>query len=200
MFTGIVQDQVRILTKEITKQGVSFTLSRPKQEGALKEGESVLLNGICSTVVRLTKDTFGVDYMPETRKLTTVDVWKSEDLVHFEPSLRIGDTLGGHFVFGHVDTVEKIVSLETFVDDVYGQSVELVVSLSQEGKNFLVPKGSIALDGVSLTVTKVSNQSFCVSLIPHTLERTHLGSFQKGDPINIEYDMLARYVLAQKAQ
>lgn len=205
MFTGIVEHQVKIL-KKIEGETLQVQFALPPKV-TLKIGASVLLNGVCSTVTKVKHplrsktntspfargggkegDSFFVDYMPETRKVTTVDGWKVGELVHFETSLRVGDTLDGHFVFGHVDTVAKVLSVRNS-----GDFWDIDFTLDAKWLRYFVPKGSVAIDGTSLTVVNVNKNSFSVSLIPHTLKVTHLGSLAKGDRVNIEVDMMAKY-------
>lgn len=186
MFTGIVASQIRIQEKR-DDGNLMIALTLP-QGVSLKIGASVLLSGICSTVVKLSNKDFTVVYMPETRKKTTVDSWQVGDRVHFEESLRVGESVDGHFVFGHIDTmaiVSRVVSEKS--------SYDLYFSLKKRWMSFIVPKGSIAIDGVSLTVVSVDQRSFSVSLIPYTIKETHLGILKKGDSVNIEIDMLAKY-------
>ena len=161
------------------------------------------------------RSTFSVDYMLETRKKTTVDAWRTGDTAHFETSLRMGDTIDGHFVFGHIDTVARVRSIRVKrrktqdarnVDkdptlpplqkgDRGGllQGADIIFSISQKWMKYFVPKGSVAIDGVSLTVVDVGTDTFSVSLIPHTLAHTHLRNLKKGDTVNVECDMLAKY-------
>lgn len=132
---------------------------------------------------------FLVDYMPETRKKTTVDAWKTGETVHFETSLRVGDTIDGHFVFGHVDTTATVSHVRTEDDGAY----DIMFRVAKDWMRYFVPKGSVAIDGTSLTVVNTEEDGFSVSLIPHTLKRTHLGALKPGSTVNIECDMLAKY-------
>ena len=156
-------------------------------------GASIAINGVCLTATSLNKDSFSVDVSTETLKCTNIGELEVEDVVNIEQSLKIGDSIDGHFVFGHVDEVSTVQNIE-----VLDQTKILHFSLSQEGMRFVVKKGSIAIDGVSLTVNEVSNSGFQVMIIPHTLEKTSFNDFKKGTRANIEYDMLARYVQNQK--
>lgn len=190
MFTGIVKNEIKVL-KKVEGDVLSMEFSLPPKT-KLSLGASVLLNGICSTVTKFSTAKFSVDYMRETRKVTTVDAWKVGDSIHFESSLRLGDTIDGHFVFGHVDTIASVLSVRNS-----GEFWNIDFSLNAEWLRFFVSKGSVAIDGVSLTVVNVNKQSFSVSLIPHTLKATHLGDLKKGNKVNIEVDMLSKY--AQRA-
>lgn len=188
MFTGITASQIKILEKK-DDGNLMFVLALPKKT-KLKIGASVLLSGICSTVVSCSARSFSVVYMPETRKKTTVDAWQVGDSVHFEESLRVGDSVDGHFVFGHIDTTAVVYNVRK-----QESAYDLFFSLASKWMAYITSKGSIAIDGVSLTVVSVGKNTFSVSLIPYTLAETHLGTLQKGDRVNIEIDMLARYVL-----
>lgn len=191
MFTGIITERIKL--KKIQKKsnllymefGLPVSMKR-----RLVVGESLSLGGICSTVVRITKSAFEVVYMDETQKKTNVLNWKSGDSINFEPSLKVGDTLSGHFVYGHIDTVGTVKSITTI-----GGSKVFEISLPKEFLKYIVYKGSIALDGVSLTVSKKGSKSFCVSIIPFTLSHTGFGSIDVGYTINIETDVLGKYIL-----
>lgn len=191
MFTGIVRECVEIFDR---REGniLSFDFLLPRKASVFL-GESVLINGICSTVSRISPKIFSVDYMPETQRKTTVNDWKKGDILHFEPSLKAGESIGGHFVFGHIDAALSVSSVRSEKNE-----YTIGLSLPGEWKQFVVLKGSVALDGVSLTVSFVSPEEFFVSLIPHTLEHTHLGDLRKGDRVNVEFDILAKY--AQNAK
>ena len=194
MFSGIVQGQAILSSKEdkasIVTMEFATTAFNPVD---LDLGASIAINGVCLTATSLNKDSFSVDVSTETLKCTNIGELEVEDVVNIEQSLKIGDSIDGHFVFGHVDEVSTVQNIE-----VLDQTKILHFSLSQEGMRFVVKKGSIAIDGVSLTVNEVSNSGFQVMIIPHTLEKTSFNDFKKGTRANIEYDMLARYVQNQK--
>ena len=194
MFSGIIQGQAILSTKKeidsIVKMEFETTAFTPSD---LDLGASIAINGVCLTATSLNKDSFSVDVSTETLKCTNIGELEVEDVVNIEQSLKIGDSIDGHFVFGHVDEVSTVQNIE-----VLDQTKILHFSLSQEGMRFVVKKGSIAIDGVSLTVNEVSNSGFQVMIIPHTLEKTSFNDFKKGTRANIEYDMLARYVQNQK--
>ena len=194
MFSGIIQGQAILSTKKeidsIVKMEFETTAFTPSD---LDLGASIAINGVCLTATSLNKDSFSVDVSTETLKCTNIGELEVEDVVNIEQSLKIGDSIDGHFVFGHVDEVSTVQNIE-----VLDQTKILHFSLSQEGMRFVVKKGSIAIDGVSLTVNEVSNSGFQVMIIPHTLEKTSFNDFKKGTRANIEYDMLARYVQNQR--
>ena len=194
MFSGIVEGQATLSSKKeeksIVRMEFKTTGGNPTD---LDLVASIAINGVCLTATSLNKDSFSVDVSTETLKCTNIGELEVEDVVNIEQSLKIGDSIDGHFVFGHVDEVSTVQNIE-----VLDQTKILHFSLSEEGMRFVVKKGSIAIDGVSLTVNEVSNSGFQVMIIPHTLEKTSFNDFKKGTRANIEYDMLARYVQNQK--
>ena len=194
MFSGIVEGQATLSSKKEEKSIVRMEFKTTGFNPAdLDLGASIAINGVCLTATSLNKDSFSVDVSTETLKCTNIGELEVEDVVNIEQSLKIGDSIDGHFVFGHVDEVSTVQNIE-----VLDQTKIFHFSLSQEGMRFVVKKGSIAIDGVSLTVNEVSNSGFQVMIIPHTLEKTSFNDFKKGTRANIEYDMLARYVQNQK--
>ena len=194
MFSGIVEGQATLSSKKEEKSIVRMEFKTTGFNPTdLDLGASIAINGVCLTATSLHKDSFSVDVSTETLKCTNIGELEVEDVVNIEQSLKIGDSIDGHFVFGHVDEVSSVQNIE-----VLDQTKILHFSLSQEGMRFVVKKGSIAIDGVSLTVNEVSNSGFQVMIIPHTLEKTSFNDFKKGTRANIEYDMLARYVQNQK--
>ena len=194
MFSGIVEGQATLSSKNEEKSIVRMEFKTTGFNPTdLDLGASIAINGVCLTATSLNKDSFSVDVSTETLKCTNIGDLEVEDVVNIEQSLKIGDSIDGHFVFGHVDEVSTVQNIE-----VLDQTKILHFSLSQEGMRFVVKKGSIAIDGVSLTVNEVSNSGFQVMIIPHTLEKTSFNDFKKGTRANIEYDMLARYVQNQK--
>ncbi|RZO96155.1 MAG: riboflavin synthase [Gammaproteobacteria bacterium] len=194
MFSGIVEGQATLSSKKEEKSIVRMEFKTTGFNPTdLDLGASIAINGVCLTATSLNKDSFSVDVSTETLKCTNIGDLEVEDVVNIEQSLKIGDSIDGHFVFGHVDEVSTVQNIE-----VLDQTKILHFSLSQEGMRFVVKKGSIAIDGVSLTVNEVSNSGFQVMIIPHTLEKTSFNDFKKGTRANIEYDMLARYVQNQK--
>ena len=194
MFSGIVEGQATLSSKKEEKSIVRMEFKTTGFNPTdLDLGASIAINGVCLTATSLNEDSFSVDVSTETLKCTNIGELEVEDVVNIEQSLKIGDSIDGHFVFGHVDEVSTVQKIE-----VLDQTKILHFSLSQEGMRFVVKKGSIAIDGVSLTVNEVSNSGFQVMIIPHTLEKTSFNDFKKGTRANIEYDMLARYVQNQK--
>lgn len=194
MFTGIVTDIGEIESLRPTAQGQLHRLriGCHYDRATIADGASIANNGVCLTVVQSGtadgKTWFEVDAGAETLALTTAKHWKTGTRLNLERALKIGDELGGHIVAGHVDGIATIESRETLPD-----MARFVLKTSRELARFIAPKGSVTLDGVSLTVNTVDDVSFSVLIIPHTLEVTTLSSWQAGTEVNIEVDLMARY-------
>jgi riboflavin synthase len=188
VFTGIVADVGRV--RAIEKRGdTRFTIgtSFPMHEVAI--GASICCSGCCLTVVEKGDDWFLLDASAETLNLTTLSAWRVSTAVNLERSLRLGDELGGHIVSGHVDGIATIKSIRP-----EGDSRRFVFEAPGHLARFIAPKGSVALDGTSLTVNEVNGATFGVNMIAHTLAVTSWGAAREGDRVNLEIDMLARYV------
>ncbi len=190
MFTGIITAVGRVRSVEPISAGRDMRLvieqawSEPPAIGA-----SIACSGCCLTAVELGADTFAVDASAETLAHTTLGTWKPGTRVNLERSLRLGDELGGHLVSGHVDGVGEVVSRTP-----ENGSTRFVMRVPAKLARFIAVKGSVAVNGISLTVNEVGPDTFGVNIIPHTLENTDLGELHPGSPINIEIDTLARYV------
>ena len=190
MFTGIVSG-LGTLTE---KRGSCFVIEAPYKPESLDEGASVACDGCCLTVVDIARGKGGgsvldFDLSNETSDLTTLGSWQLGQKINLERALVLGEELGGHIVTGHVDGRAKIVSRNPD-----GDSVRFELDAPSELAGFIATKGSIALDGVSLTVNEVDASRFSVNIIPYTLAHTTLGDRQPGDLVNLEVDLLARYV------
>lgn len=188
MFTGIIQKKANI-KKLQTKNNILYTIFELPKSFKLKKGASISINGICSTVISFNTKEFAVGYMKETLDKTTVKNWKSGMTINLESSLKLGDTLDGHFVYGHIDTVGTIKSINKV-----GDSHVFEIIIPKEFSKYVVYKGSIAIDGVSLTVSSKLKNTFTVSLIPHTLSVTNLSGRRVGDSVNVEFDALSKYI------
>ncbi|MGC4067662.1 MAG: riboflavin synthase [Polyangiaceae bacterium] len=188
MFTGLVQTQGQLLGR--TSRGSGYRLAIRHDFGSLEMGESVAVNGACLTVAAFAANRFEADCSKETVDRTTLGGLPIGTSVHLERALRVGDRLGGHFVSGHVDAVIALASLRA-----EGDAKELVFALPRTLAPYVAEKGSITIDGVSLTVTSLSSANFGVMVVPHTLASTHLGSLRRGNDVNVEVDVLARYVV-----
>lgn len=197
MFTGIITDVGRIAEvaeDDAEDRGRQLTIETQLPLAEIPLGGSIATSGICFTAVDKSADWFTVQASGATLEVTTVGRWRRGDRVNLERSLRIGDELGGHIVFGHVDAVGEILALEAV-----GESHRLEVAVPQSLAPLIAVKGSIAVDGISLTVNQASTESFVCNVIPHSWRHTNLPDRRVGDPVNIEVDMLARYVARQLA-
>ena len=194
MFTGIVQQVGEIRRVEprtaAGAQDLRFEISSGSiARERLEPGASVAVDGVCLTVAALTADAFIADASGETLRVTTLGGKRAGDRVNLEAALRVGDLLGGHWVSGHIDGVAQVLDTGS---DARSMRVELAVPAPLA--RYIARKGSVTLDGVSLTVNAVSGANFSINLIPHTLEVTTLGGLRAGARLNLEIDLLARYV------
>lgn len=189
MFTGLVESLGRVERVVPGAGSTRLAISTDLPVALMKDGESVAVDGVCLTVASRSGRIFEADVVAETLARTTLRALKSGDLVHLERALRVGDRLGGHMVQGHVDAVARVVALRR-----RGADVRLEVALPAGLRGWVAPKGSIALHGVSLTVAAVKARSFEVALIPETLARTKLGGLRPADALNVEADLVARYL------
>ena len=189
MFTGLVQDLGRVAELHETADGVRVAIES-KLAGELSEGDSVAVNGVCLTAVGLCKgERFGADVMRETLRRSSLGAMEAGSTVNLELAMRPTDRLGGHIVQGHVDGLGVVGAVR---EDGFARVV--TIEAGPELLRYVVEKGSIAVDGVSLTVARIDEASFDVSLIPETLERTTLGSAETGTVVNLEADVLAKHV------
>lgn len=192
MFTGIVEEVGEIIRiHEVYEQAIQMTIKAETILEDVNPGDSIAVNGICLTVTSFNKNTFQVDVMPETIKVTSLTHVEKGSSVNLERSLQAKDRFGGHFVTGHIDDVGKIIRKEAVENAVYYD-----IQIPNELISYFIMKGSVAVDGVSLTIFDVDqNRSvITISLIPHTVDVTILGKKDVGDLVNIECDMLAKHV------
>jgi len=189
MFTGLITDLGRVRSVEKSAGGARLIVETAYDMAPVAIGASIACSGACMTVVDKGAGWFAVDVSAESLARTTIGGWRPGDRVNLEQSLRLGDTLGGHLVTGHVDAVTTV--LERRPD---GDSHRFSFAIPTGYEGFIAPKGSIALDGVSLTVNEVGSDRFGVNIIPHTAERTTFGARAVGDRVNLEVDLIARYV------
>jgi len=192
MFTGIIEGLAVVKSVARAKKGADtmMRVKLGKMAKGLKRGDSVCINGACLTVTKLAKGEAQFEMVAETMRRTSLGSVRPGDRVNIERSMKVGDRLEGHFVLGHVD------GTATIIDKIEKQS-ETTMWFALDDRSLLsalVAKGSVAVDGISLTVVDVEGEKFSVSLIPHTLEITSLGSKKKGDRVNIETDVLSKYV------
>jgi riboflavin synthase len=188
MFTGIITDQGRI--SALTQQGdLLARITCAYDTAGIDIGASIACDGVCLTAVALGEDWFEVQISAETVSKTNLDTWAPGRIVNLERALKVGDELGGHIVSGHVDGVATVIAMH---DE--GDSTRVTLRAPDALARFIAPKGSVALNGTSLTVNDVSGAEFGINFIPHTKEVTTWGRVQVGDRVNLEIDTLARYV------
>ena len=185
MFTGIVRERGRVASMRQEPEGLRLEIDAPETASQLGVGDSVSISGACLTATAVSNGRFSVTAVAETLDRTTLGRLAPEDEVNLETATHAGDPLGGHFVQGHVDAVGRIAS----VDD-----GRVWIEAAPEILRYCVEKGSIAVNGVSLTIAALRGDAFEVALIPHTLEVTTFGAMQQGDDVNLEVDVLAKYV------
>jgi riboflavin synthase len=193
MFTGIVTDVGEVIETTERAEGLRrLTVACAYDSATIAIGASIACAGVCMTVVATGKagsrDTFSVDAAAETLRLTTVGQWRARTRVNLERALKMGDELGGHLVSGHVDGLAEVVTRADLTD-----MARFTLRVPQALAKFIAQKGSVALDGVSLTVNEVTVDTFSVLIIPHTLAVTTIGALKAGDRINLEVDVMARY-------
>lgn len=185
MFTGIIEEIGEI--SSITKSTITIKSKTVLEDAKL--GDSIAVNGVCLTIVNLKKDEFTANVSEETVKITNFSELKSGDFVNLERALSLSSRLGGHIVTGHIDTVGEIVSI---IDK--NEFYDLSVKFDKNFENYVVKKGSITINGISLTIAEINNNSVSVAIIPHTFNNTILNTLKSKDSVNIEFDILAKYV------
>ncbi len=189
MFTGLIEAMGRVRAVEKRQGDVRLWIASDTLALAdVRLGDSIAVNGVCLTVVAIDAQSCAFDVSNETLACTTLDDWNSGQAVNLEKALRLGDRLGGHLVTGHVDGVGKVLAIEADA-----RSLRWRFSLPPALARFVAAKGSVAVDGVSLTVNSVDAESFSVNLIPHTMAQTVFGATAVGAAVNIEIDLMARY-------
>jgi riboflavin synthase len=185
MFTGIVEEVGKVISTGNDK----LTISAVKVVPGLKLGDSVAVNGVCLTVTALTTESFSVDVMPETSERSNIELLKTGDRVNVEPALPLGGPMGGHLVQGHIDTTGKIASMKW-----QGKAMIIGVEAPPSLMRYIVEKGFISVDGISLTVVGKDNTGFRISMVDFTRQNTTLGDRKVGDVVNLEADIIAKYV------
>ena len=189
MFTGLIQEVGTVVSVNQNTEGKEFIINAPGLIKDIQIDDSVSTNGCCLTATQIKGDTFKVQAIHMTLQKTSVGNLKSGDKVNLELSLRPQDRLGGHFVQGHVNAMGKIKQIKTT-----GANWEIEVSIPLVLRKYMISEGSITLDGISLTIAKLTDESLTVAIIPHTLEKTTLGTKKVGDHLNLEVDMIAKYI------
>lgn len=185
MFTGIIEEIGKI--SSITKSTITIKSKTVLEDAKL--GDSIAVNGVCLTIVDLKKDEFTANISDETFKITNFSELKSGDFVNLERALTLSSRLGGHIVTGHIDTVGEIVSI---IDK--NEFYDLSIKFDKNFENYVVKKGSITINGISLTIAEINNNTVSVAIIPHTFNNTILKTLKSKDSVNIEFDILAKYV------
>ncbi len=180
MFTGLIRQEAKVLS-------FSQNLLTLEADYHPKIGDSIAVNGICLTVVSCYHDSFSVELSPETKNIIAVENLKG--FVHIEPAMKLSDRVEGHIVQGHADCVGRISKIESTEN-----SYDFYIEIPKEQMTYVVPKGSITIDGVSLTVNEVYDQSFRLTIIPHTIKNTLMRDYSVGRRVNVETDMFARYL------
>ena len=192
MFTGIVRELgVVVEAAEVAGGGRSLVVRAPATAALATVGESVALSGCCLTATAVAGDTISFDAVPETVARTTLGLLESTHAVNVEPALRTGEPLGGHYVQGHVDAIGRVQSVEA-----EGEALRVFVEAPDDVLRYCVEKGSVTVDGVALTIAELAEDAFAVALVPHTLEATTLSGLRPGQAVNLEADVLAKYVEA----
>lgn len=193
MFTGIVESVSTVVALEKKENLFVLVVKKPADFNDIKVGDSIANDGVCLTVTAIKQGCFHFDLMKETLDATTLKHLKAGSMVNLERAMKAEARLGGHFVTGHVDAVGIIKDVVTLPN-----YVEYRISLDKDLMRYVVPKGSVAIDGISLTVGEVKKKWFAVYFIPHTLAVTTIGKKMPGDEVNIETDLLAKYILKAK--
>lgn len=188
MFTGIIK-KISKVEKAVNKKGGLFVIIDIPRGWKINIGESISVNGVCSTVRMVNKNSFEVEYMPETINKTTVGNFKKGTIVNLEKSLKMSDLLDGHLVMGHIDCTGRIIEIKKAKE-----SKVMKIKIPEKFMKFIAEKGSAAIDGISLTVVEAGKNWFSVSLVSYTLENTNLGEIKKGENVNIEVDIIAKYL------
>lgn len=189
MFTGLVEEKGILKEKIPTGDGFQFEIQAEKVLDDLTIGSSIAVNGCCLTVVKRTEKTFSVDTIEETLNKTNLGVLKQGEKVNLERPLKADARLGGHFVLGHIDTTGRIEEIKEL-----SNSHWMTISFPERFKQYLIYVGSVAIDGVSMTVAELKDNKFSVGIIPHTWKETIFSDKKVGDTVNLEFDVLGKYV------
>ena len=189
MFTGIVRERGRVVAARRNGDGLELRIAAPETAEGTSVGDSIAVAGCCLTAVVVNDGELGFDAVPETLRRTTLAELTEGAEVNLEPALRAGEPLGGHYVQGHVDGVGRVRSREP-----EGDGARLRLDVPPELLRYCAEKGPLAVDGVSLTIAGLADDGVEIALVPHTLAATTLGALQPGDPVNLEVDVLAKYV------
>ncbi len=198
MFTGLIQETGRVSSLQKVDGKTRITVTAREIPAELKLGDSVAVSGVCLTAIKIDRSGFACDLAEETIRRTSLGGLKKDSVVNLELPTQAGARLGGHVVQGHVDGVGKLLDLEKIKG---GEDWRLAIQMPEELMRYIVPQGSITVEGISLTVAKIDSTQIEIAIIPHTYQATNLPTLKPGSPINIEVDVLAKYAekLAQKS-
>ena len=189
MFSGIVESVQKIESVSNLSDSKSIQICRPLSFDDISLGDSISVNGVCLTVSSLIDNSFVVDIINETLNITTLDNLEIGNFVNLERAIKYNNRIGGHLLQGHIDSTASIQNIKKGKE-----SIDMILNMSKELISFCIYKGSIGINGVSLTISAIDNDGITVSLIPHTLENTNLSSLKVGDSVNIETDMISKYI------
>ena len=189
MFTGIIEELGTIAHMDRRPDSIRLTIQAHKVLEGTQLGDSIAVNGVCLTVTDMTDSTFSADVMHETMRRSSFSTIKSGSQVNLERAMQVGGRLGGHIVSGHIDGIGHVARIATD-----GIARVITISIPKDMEPFIVEKGSITIDGISLTVAAVDGEGFSVSTIPHTVAQTNLSQRRRGDPVNLETDVVGKYI------
>ena len=190
MFTGLIEEVGKLKNIQSKVGGLEITVEAEKVLEDSKVGDSIAINGICLTITEIGENQFKFDVSQETINRSNIKYLKIGDYLNLERALRLSDRLGGHIVQGHVDTTGRIHSIIP-----KGEHTEFQISFPEEFRKLVIPKGSIAIDGISLTINEIKGNIISLNIIPHTIQSTNLQFRKQNDIVNIEFDILGKYVL-----
>ena len=191
MFTGIVEEVGKIVSTEERGENRRITIAAKSTPSQLRSGDSVAVSGVCLTAVDIKTGSFCADLAPETWQRTSFSRLHEGAIVNLELPMKADGRFGGHIVQGHVDGVGKLIKLERIADS---ENYWLHIEIPSEIERYTVFKGSICIEGISLTIAKLDEKQCTVAVVPHTIKMTNLGSLKPGDPVNLESDLIAKYV------
>jgi riboflavin synthase len=191
MFTGIVEEVGKVVKIQQRGENRRVTIEAPNTPKELRTGDSVAVSGVCLTALDLNPKSFSADLAPETWKRTSFSRIHEDALVNLELPMKADGRFGGHIVQGHVDGVGRLIELERIADS---ENWWLHIEMPSDIEKYIVFKGSISIEGISLTVARLEGNRCTIAIIPHTVEMTNLGSLKPGDPVNLEADLIAKYV------
>ncbi|MBO5947563.1 riboflavin synthase [bacterium] len=189
MFTGIIEEVGKILNTTQKFEAITLTISASKIFDDIKIGDSISVNGVCTTVTSFNSNSFTVDISAQTLNVTNFKNLKNNDFVNLERAMQIGARFGGHIVSGHIDFVSQFLNKKEV-----GNSIFLTFEISQDKEKYFVDKGSVTINGISLTIAQKQKNAITVCIIPHTLENTNLKYLKIGEFVNIEIDLVAKYI------